>query len=145
MVGHDHDRAIAAAASRILAAQSALIEHLPAGYVYDSAVVVLLTLFNARVAGETLSHKQLCDAVTYAPFSVSTRWVKALESDGLVLSRDADKPDDPEVVLTDLGLNTVRSAVMAVDRAARSTRDRSAIEPFSASPRKARSTASNFG
>jgi hypothetical protein len=96
MVGHDHDRAIAAAASRILAAKSALIEHLPAGYVYDYALVVLFTLFSARVAGETLNHKQLCDAVTHVPFSVSTRWVKALESDGLVFSRDADKPNDPE-------------------------------------------------
>lgn len=114
MADFEVDRRLLSGARRILAAKVALIASLPPGYVHDPALVILLTLF---LHERPMPHRAVCDAVDHVPFSVSNRWMKAIEGDGLIIARDVSRGGDPIVMLTALGLSTVKRAIVAIGEA----------------------------
>lgn len=118
------DLGLTIGARRILAAKFALRDSLPLGYVSDPAVILLLTLL---IRGdEPVSHSELSATIAPASTSIASRWLKALEADGLVACSDGETS---LVSLTPLGRKTVETAVVAISDAERRVRVEMVEEP----------------
>jgi DNA-binding MarR family transcriptional regulator len=84
---------------RVICAWHARACYVPAELLSDPAWGMLLELFHGELAGQRLSLSTVCDAAG-APVSTAMRWLKALESKGLVIRRP--DPGDAEIEFIEL-------------------------------------------
>lgn len=112
--GESADQNLLIAARSMLAAKYALARTLPAGFVSDPALVILLSLYIDQAEGRRTTSADLVDR-TGIDQTVVERWIKTMDQAGLV-AKTSIMGNDELIALTDRGWDDVSAATREVIR-----------------------------